>query len=77
MDIDKLLEAVDDLSADDLHRLQEHIAQRQRTLEHEAEDWRAALEAAAAEFRGDSSEDELREIFAAMNTKSTPSKKGL
>jgi len=77
MDIDKLLEAVDDLSADDLSRLQEHIAQRQRTLQHEAEDWLAALEAAAAEFRGDSSEEELREIFAAMNTKSTPSKKGL
>ena len=81
MDIDKLLEAVEDLSPDDLERLKTRIAERESkhksAAQHTAEEWLASLEAAVAEFRGDSSEEEMREIAAAMSMKSHPSCKGL
>jgi hypothetical protein len=69
MDIAKLLSAVDDLSLEELEVVKEHVRQR------EAELWGEAFEEAAAEFRGDSTPDELSTIFEAINQKSPSSDK--
>jgi hypothetical protein len=68
MDLSTLLKAVDTLSPDELEQLRRHV------LELEAEGWDQALEAAAIAFRGDSTDEEMVEIVAAMNMKSSPSK---
>ncbi len=79
MDIQDLLAAVDDLSPDDLERLKAQIAEREKAVHspHTAEEWLAKLKSIAAEFRGDSSDEEMQELIAAMNEKSAPSSKGL
>lgn len=78
MNLDQLLEAADQLSPEDRDKLKAHLAERQETAKlHTVEEWTAELEDIAREFRGDSSDDEMREIIEAMNIKSKLSDKGL
>ena len=66
MDFDTLLQEVDALSPEQQEALRQHL----RDLA--ADQWDQALEAAAIAFRGDSTDEEMAEIIAAMNTKSIP-----
>jgi hypothetical protein len=75
MDIDKILAVIDNLSTDELQRLKLRIAEREQTQQRTAEQWLTALDAAITEFRGDSSEEEMQQIFEAMSMKSVPSEK--
>ncbi len=80
MDLNKLIEAVDNLPPEDLNALEAHIAQRkqaQPSHHRTVEEWMGELKRIADDFRGDSTEEEMAEIVAAMTTKSTPSEKGL
>jgi hypothetical protein len=77
MDFAELLSVVDQLPPEDLAVLKEHIRQREADQKREAAAWGTALEEAAADFRGDSSPEELRNIFESINHKSPPSEKGL
>ena len=77
MNIQELLTAVDHLSGDELAQVKTRINQREAEQRREAEAWGRAFEAAAAEFRGDSSPEELDDLFKAMSLKSTPSDKGV
>jgi hypothetical protein len=80
MDIEELLTAVDDLSPEELSRLKARIAAReqiQSAQPRSVDEWMAELDRVAKIFRGDSTDEEMAEIVAAMTTKSTPSTKGL
>ncbi|MCC7205868.1 MAG: hypothetical protein IT323_01090 [Anaerolineae bacterium] len=77
MDFERLLEVIDTLSPQELEQLKAHLARREQNQVRDAEAWGMALEAAAAEFRGDSSPEELADLFAAINEKSPPTDKGL
>ncbi|MCC7447137.1 MAG: hypothetical protein IT324_06960 [Anaerolineae bacterium] len=78
MDSQDLLAVVDNLSSDDLERLKAQIAEREKAARPQctAEEWLAELKSIAAEFRGDSSDEEMRALVEAMNEKSAPSSKG-
>ena len=77
MNLEELFDVVDHLPDNELARLKAHISEREKPNITEGEIWGAALEAAAQDFRGNSSPEELNEIFVAMNEKSHPSEKGL
>ncbi len=78
MTFEEILAAVDQLSPDDLKRLKAHLIERERTNKpRTAEEWMTELRDIAAEFRGDSSDEEMRDIVAAMQLKSPPSDKGI
>ena len=68
MDFPNLLKAIGALSPEKKEKVRQHL------LELEVQEWDKALESAALAFRGDSTEKEMQDIFAAINTKSTPSK---
>ena len=77
MDYNQILAAVADLSTQERDQLQSYllshdIKRPQRTVE----EWAAELMNISREFRGDSSDEEMREIFEAMSLKSIPSNKG-
>lgn len=79
MDFNELLEVVDNLPDDDLERLKTHITKREQSSHkpRTVEEWIAKFANIAAEFRGTSSDEEMREIIEAMTLKSPPSEKGL
>lgn len=70
MNIHEILTAVDHLSAEELAQVKTHISQREAEQRCEAQAWGRVLEAAAAEFRGDSSPEELAALFEAIQLKS-------
>jgi hypothetical protein len=70
MDIQDILDAVDHLPDDELARLKRHITQREADRRQEAQVWGETLSAAAAAFRGESSPEELDELFDAIQIKS-------
>jgi hypothetical protein len=74
MNLDQLLEVVDHLSPEEREKLREHLSEwREPSKQRTVDEWIAELEDIAHEFRGDSSDEEMAEITAAMNTKSKPS----
>jgi hypothetical protein len=73
MDLEQLLDAVDHLSPEEREKLKAHLVGRAKP--RTVEEWMAEFADIAAEFRGDSTDEEMREIFEAMNMKSKPSKK--
>jgi anti-sigma factor RsiW len=73
-DISDLLAVIDRLSPEELAQIRERIDQRTRA-QRTAAAWEQAAEAAAAHFRGDSSPEELDEIFEVIKIKSQPSEK--
>ncbi len=77
MNLDQLLAVVNDLSPEDQEKLKEHLSERKPAQPRTVEEWIAELEDIAREFRGDSSDEEMREIIEAINTKSKPSETGL
>ena len=78
MTFEEILEAVDKLPADDKERLKAHLAETKTSPgPRTAEEWMAKFRDIAEEFRGDSSDEEMRELIEAMNMKSPPSEKGL
>jgi hypothetical protein len=79
MDFSELPNAMDNLPDDQLECLKAHLAERDRTTHkpQTAEEWMSEFADIAAEFRGNSSDEEMQEIIEAMTFKSLPSEKGL
>ncbi len=78
MTLEQILAAVDQLSPDDLERLKIYVEERERmNRPRTAEEWMAELRSIAQEFRGESSDEEMRDIITAMQMKSPPSDKGM
>lgn len=83
MNLEELLTAIDDLSPEDFDRLKQRLdsieweRRQKRPKPRTAEEWMALFRDIAKEFRGDSSDEEMREIVEAMTLKSKPSDKGL
>lgn len=78
MNIDQLLAVIDELPPEDLERVKAHLAEgSHKPRPKTAEEWEQELKSIAEEFRGESSDEEMREIIEAMNLKSKPSDKGL
>jgi hypothetical protein len=78
MNLEEILAAVDKLPPDDLERLKAHLNRTKTSSKpRTVEEWMAKFNEIADEFRGDSSDEEMRDLIAAMNMKSPPSEKGL
>lgn len=70
MDLDQLLEAIDQLSPEDREIVKAHLAGTQERLTpRTVEEWMQEFANIANEFRSDSTDEEMREIFEAMNSK--------
>lgn len=77
MNLEQLLEAVEHLSPEEKETLRERLSERHGPSSlHTVDEWIAELEAIAREFKGDSSDQEMAEIAAAISAKSKPSEKG-
>ena len=77
MDLNQILAAVDDLSVEERDQLQKYLSGHGMSRPRRtAEEWMAELTDIAREFRGDSSDEEMKEIFEAMSLKSVRSDKG-
>jgi hypothetical protein len=77
MNLEQILAAVNDLPSDDLERLKAYLKAREQSDEHQTVDeWMNEFRAIAEAFRGNSSDEEMRDIVAAMNLKTPPSDKG-
>ncbi len=78
MNLEQLLAVVYTLSAEEPQTLKTYLTEQQpRTVPHTAEEWVAELNDIAREFRGSSTDEEMREIIEVITTKSKPSEKGL
>ncbi len=71
MTLEEILAAVDQLSPDDLKQLKAYVEEREQpNSPRTAEEWMAELSTIAEEFRGDSSDEEMQDIVAAIQLKS-------
>lgn len=71
MNLSDLLAAVDNLPADELEQLKAHIAEREGTGKQPrtVEEWKTVINNILDEFWGDSSEEEMRDLLAAIRQK--------
>jgi hypothetical protein len=77
MDFEQILEAINELPPKDLERLKEILKEREQIGQSpDVDQWLSRFQAIAAEFRGDSSSEEMQQIVAAMTLKSPPTDKG-
>jgi hypothetical protein len=78
MDLEQLLAAIGDLSPEERERLRQYLARQQESSKpRTVDEWLAEFQDIANEFRGESSEEEMKEIIQAMTLKSKPSEKGV
>ncbi len=80
MNLQQLFHEIDRLSPEDRDKLRTYLTEpppteTPRTINGWINGWIAELESVANAFRGDSSDEEMREIVAAITTKSTPSER--
>ena len=78
MNLDQILAAINNLSPDEREHLKAYLSEHELSHQHRSvEAWLAEFQEIATEFRGDSSDDEMRQIVEAITLKSRPSEKGL
>lgn len=78
MNLEQLLPEVDRLSPEDRDKLKLHLTQHPASAAKlTVNEWIEVLNAIADEFRGDSTDEEMQEIVAAITTKGFSSEKGL
>jgi hypothetical protein len=83
MNLEEIVAAIGDLSLEDFDRLKQRLEsiewerRQNRPKPRTVEEWMAEFRRISDEFRGDSSEEEMKEIVEAMTLKSKPSDKGL
>lgn len=71
MDVESIIKAIDELSPEDQERIKTHLRERERELNHPhtVEEWLTVIDEAVADFRGNSSPEEIEQIAAAMSAK--------
>jgi hypothetical protein len=74
VNLEQIMAAVDELSPEDRERPKEYLSQPQSKAPQPktVEEWLALFEDIAREFRGDSTDEEMKEIIEAMTMKSRP-----
>ncbi len=80
MNVTDLIDAIDSLPPNEREQIKQHLnepptvaVRRPETME----EWLALFQDIANEFRGDSTDEEMEALRAAMTLKSIPSEKGL